>query len=502
MKKCELCNKEFKNIKGLSSHIFWMHKEISKEDYYKKYLMVESSNRGFCLFCGKKCKFVGFDVGYLKYCSTMCSNSSEETKIKSKNTCMMKFGFNYASSSKIFRESVKNTCMKKYGVDNISKNGDIKKKKEITVFSNYGVNNPSQSKQISEFVRNKKLKMYYNRLIKSDRFKNMTIPLVDIGDYKGVKGFEYDFKCIKCNNVFKDNLDSGKIPRCPKCYPFSNTSSKSEKDLFEYIKNICFDAVEGDRKVLNGFELDIYIPSKNLAIEFDGLYWHSELNGKDRKYHLNKTISCEKKGIRLIHIFEDEWVNKEYIVKSIIDNKIDITPNKIFARKCDIRKVDKEESFNFLESNHIQGFIDGSFLGLYFKNKLVYILGYGTPRFNKKYSIEILRSCSELNTVVVGGLSKLVNCISDKSIITYVDRRFGDKKSYDKIGFKLNGVSEPSYYYIKGYKLSRYNRIQFQKHKLKSKLESYDPNLTEWQNMQLSGYDRIWDCGNFIYTKE
>ena len=99
----------------------------------------------------------------------------------------------------------------------------------------------------------------------------------------------------------------------------------------------------------------------------------------------------------------------------------------------------------------------------------------------------------------MGALSKLISHINSKSIISYVDLRYGTGKSYEKIGFKKLGQSKPNYFYTKNHKI-RENRLKYQKHKLELILEQYDPNLTEWQNMQLNQFDRIWDCGNLILT--
>jgi len=234
-----------------------------------------------------------------------------------------------------------------------------------------------------------------------------------------------------------------------------------------------------------------------MAIEFNGLFWHSELNGKNSNYHLNKTLECQEKGIQLIHIFEDEWIEKREIIKSIIKSKLNLITTKIPARKCIIQPVSNGEAFEFLDTNHLQGYISGTHIGLFFNDKLVSILTYGKSRFNQNYKLEILRFCNEIDTVVVGSLSKLINHINSDSIITYIDLRYGTGNSYKKIGFRQLYVSKPNYFYMKDY-LIRESRLKYQKHKLESILEQYDPNLTEWQNMQLNKYDRIWDCGNLV----
>ena len=125
---------------------------------------------------------------------------------------------------------------------------------------------------------------------------------------------------------------------------------------------------------------------------------------------------------------------------------------------------------------------------------------YGKPRYNKKYDIEILRFCNKLNTIVVGGLSKLTKVLKERgTIITYCDLRYSDGSSYTKSGYVQISQSKPGYYYLKNN--TRYSRINFQKYKLNNLLEHFDPHITEWENMQLNGYDRIWDCGNLVFHK-
>jgi len=127
------------------------------------------------------------------------------------------------------------------------------------------------------------------------------------------------------------------------------------------------------------------------------------------------------------------------------------------------------------------------------------MLTYGKSRFNKNYDYEILRFCNKINTSVVGGLSRLLKNANLKSVITYADLRYGTGKGYLNCGFQFSLMSSSSYYYLKDNQ--KFTRFQFQKHLLSEKLDIFDPTLTEWQNMQLNGYDRIWDCGTSIFVR-
>jgi len=449
---------------------------------------------------------------------------SSVVKQRREETCLQKYNVRYSAQCENTKKKIREIFQKNYKEGHPSKSKLIKEKKQLTFLKNFGVNNPFKSDIVKEKIRETCLKKYgvpysskseiikkkikfqskitfFNKLINSNRLKSLITPNFTIEHYSKVTQ-KYSWTCLKCNTIFEDDLDNGKIPRCPKCFPPLAGTSKSEQELLEFIKSLDVEVIQHDRSILNGKELDIFIPSHKLAIELNGLYWHSEIGGNTSyDYHLNKTLQCQKKGIQLIHIFEDEWSFTQNIIKSIIKSKLELIKNRMFARKCIIQPVDYNLAFNFLESNHLQGFINGTHLGLYFNNELVSILTYGKSRFNHKYEIEIYRFCNKINTVVMGALSKLISHINSKSIISYVDLRYGNGKSYEKIGFKKLGQSKPNYFYMKNY-LNREYRLNYQKYKLKSKLKIFDENLTEWQNMQLNQYDRIWDCGNLIYTLE
>lgn len=165
-----------------------------------------------------------------------------------------------------------------------------------------------------------------------------------------------------------------------------------------------------------------------------------------------------------------------------------------------------------MEKNHIQGKCGSSIrLGLFHGNKLVSVMTFGELRKSLGHSTidnyyELIRYCSDLNCQVIGGASKLLshfikNNENVKKIITYADKRFSsiDNNIYQKLNFKHIGDSVPSYWYFKLGEIVRHHRYKFAKHKLRDRLKSFDSNLTEWQNMQMNGYDRIWDCGNLKY---
>ena len=181
----------------------------------------------------------------------------------------------------------------------------------------------------------------------------------------GVSDFE--FECLKCGRRFYSDWDNGK-PRkkCPYCQ-FNGGISGVENEILVFVSSIYGGKIKtNDRSVISPLELDEYIEEKKLAIELDGLYWHNDDVKPDYRYHLNKTELCEKVGIRLIHIFDSEWLNKKEIVKSRLKDVLGVFDKTVFARKCKVCEVDSETSRKFQDTNHIQGAVGASVhLGLY-----------------------------------------------------------------------------------------------------------------------------------------
>ena len=441
-----------------------------------------------CKECNSSATFISFVDGYRLYCSSKCSTNSKDVQNKIINSNLKKYGTEWGFQN----EDIKKKCIKsvvdKFGVDNISKVKEVQIKKGI---------------KISECRKEK----YILKLLKTKYFRDM-VEFVDVNGYNGVHS-EYEFKCKICNNIFMSNLVHN-FPICRICNPM-NSISMAERQVSLFIKeNYDGRIIENDRKILNGKEIDVFLPDLNLGFEYDGLLFHSEHFGElNKNYHLNKTELAKSKGIKLIHIFEDEWSHKN----SIIKNKILYLLGKkketyIHARKCDIRLISKDIKRDFLNAYHIQG-DDKSKLcfGAYYNDKLVSIVTFGNPRIslgnktidNKEF--ELVRFCS--NKIIPGILSRFIKKFKSEydvdKIITYADYRIGDGLVYIKNGFSFIGKTTPNYWYIQKNKNNRIHRFAYRKSIQSKKLKDFDSNITEWQNMINNGFDRIWDCGSLKY---
>lgn len=280
----------------------------------------------------------------------------------------------------------------------------------------------------------------------------------------------------------------------------TKSRSIAEDELSDFIKSFGVHVDINRRDIIPPKELDIYVPTHNLAIEYDGIFWHSSCSLHTDKEistaHISKTNLCEEQGIHLLHIFEDEWKNpiKQEIWKSVIAHKLGKS-KKLYARKCELRDVDKHTANEFCARNHLQGAQGHSFaLGLFYNDELVQVATFGTPRYDKSREFELIRLCSKLNTCVVGGASKL---LKGKSFVSYANRRWSFGNVYDSVGLEKVRVTPPNYFYIVDGQLK--HRSGYMKHVLHKKLEVFDSSKSEYENCYANGLRRIWDCGNILY---
>ena len=286
--------------------------------------------------------------------------------------------------------------------------------------------------------------------------------------------------------------------------------SKDELEIMEFIKNHGIEC-GCDRRILNGKEIDIFVPSMNIGIEYNGNMWHTEVFGKkNRYYHLSKLEECLKKGVKLVSIFEDEYNNHKEIVLSKIEHMLGVAYNKpkIYGRNCTIKKCLIYESKNFLIINHIQGFADATVhLGAYHNNSLMGVMSFKC--INGIDEWELVRFATDINYICCGIGGKLFRHFIDNYdfsfIKSFADRRWTvdkDDNLYTKLGFKLDGITKPDYRYYNPSidRYMRFHKFAFRKSSLLKKHPELDPNMTEWEMARSLGYDRIWDCGLYRYV--
>jgi len=443
---------------------------------------------------------------------------SSEIKEKLKQTNLKKYNTEYANQSKIVKEKTKQTNFKKYGVECFSKTKEYKEKTKQTNLKKFNVEYPTQSKEIQEKTKQTNLKRYgVKNYSQSKQYKeNNKIKWIQIqknrfNDYD-IISFNYDkreltFKCDKCNNEYTVNWkfayyrNKANQNICVYCNPI-NSYSNFHNEICYFLDKLNIKYVKNDRSIISPLELDIYIPEYDLAIETNGVYWHSELF-KDKFYHQNKLNLAKDKNIRLIQIWEDDW----YLKHDIIKRRLKIIFNKekvLYARKCQIKELTNNEYKEFLNEYHLQGYIATKVkLGLYYNNELVSVIGFGNLRKNmnqqsKENEYELYRFAEKYH--IVGGLSKLfkhfIKQYNPTKIITYQDLDWGYSNLYEKLGFKLEKITNPGYFYSKNG--IRENRFKYRKDQLIK--EGFDINKTEHEIMLERGYYKIYNSGNIKWN--
>ena len=490
---CNICNNNFTGHNSLLYHVKKEH-ILSTQEYYDLVY-----NAGLCKTCGKPTRFINFKAGYKQYCSAKCAANSSETIRKREETNLKKYGCkNISQNTEIkqrkvntymqhvneTKEKIKQTNRQRYGCDWVTQSNNFKEKAAATCIEKYNVDNYAKTDTYKEKLRNKSEQNIQYMI------DNGYIPLVEINSKYGTGWAQQNHDKV---TIYKNKgyIHKSLIPEIEQYS--SRVNSKFQQEVFDFIG--MDNTIQNTRKIIAPYELDIYSPDLKLAIECDGLYWHAN---NDSKYHLMKTEMCNKLGIRLIHITDWQWHNQQDIIKSILNAALNRYETKIYARKCIIKNVSNKDTKEFLKNNHIQGSVNASTnIGLYYNDELIQLITLGKSRY-KKDEYELYRMCTKLNTQVIGGFTRLLAQIN-KPIVSYVDRSLFTGEGYEKTGWTKLYTTPPSYaYYKQNIKL---NRTQTQKHKLQSLLSTFDPNLSEKQNMINNNWSIMYDCGTIKFMK-
>lgn len=445
-------------------------------------------------------------------------------KIRFKSTCIERYGVDNPMKFDAVKDSLKSSLIEKYGVDHFSKTDEYKIKYRETCLEKYDTVNTFQvydfKEKSKETLINRYGKEHYSmtdsfkkrykksrNLFTTDTYvKNLNMINYSILKYTDDMFSIYHSVCEKEFNIGRKLLYSRnkqEVEYCIFCNPIDAQQSHLEREITEFIKSFNIDVIENSRSIINS-EIDIFLPKFKIAFEINGVYWHNEIF-KDKSYHINKTNECIKSGIQLIHIWEDDWKNKKDIAKSMILNKINKIEDRIYARKCIIKKINDISIIRkFLNENHIQGYSPSMYkYGLFLNNELVSLMTFGWRKTNSKREFELIRFCNKINTNVIGSASKLFNFaltnIDVNEIISYCDISQFDGNVYNMLKFKCTHTTGPNYWWVVDEK--RRHRYVFSKSKLVK--DGFDPNKTEVQIMNENGYFRIFGCGHqkWVYTK-
>jgi len=533
---------------------------VPYQEYYNQFL--KADEEGKCIECGAPTQYQNFQYGYARFCSHACSVNNPDVVIRRSNNTrkalMQKYGVsnashipgwkdkvaatnlrrygaenyvnpakakqtqyerygNYYVNTDAYKHSVRRTSLKKYGVEHFTQSTEVKEKQYSTNLHRYGVEKVLSLVGKEKTGVTNKIKRLHSFIKKYAEVNNLSVDLPHEKEFiSNTKNRVFNTTCLTCNTSFLGNWRSAAIPvKCKQCNKPSWVS-KWEREVSDYIKSLTtYMVVNNHREYENNtlHELDIYIPELRLGIECNGVYWHGELNGgKPKYYHVNKTKYYQSRSIRVIQMWDFEWNTKQEIVKSRIRNLLGISPTKVFARKLTPKVITSKEARQFFDEVHLGGFLPAKYhIGLLDAQGTI-ISAMSVSNKGRlgisAHQAELLRFASKLDYVVVGGLSKLMKFLlnvvapelSKQPIVSYADKRWSWSINcgYTHAGFKFIRTTEPSYWYVKSGKI--YHRTLFMKHLLPKKLTMFDSELTEFENMTLNKYDRIWDCGELVYV--
>ena len=519
----------------------------------KLYNYIHHSPKHICPVCGRSTPFRNIIYGYSEYCSVKCSYSGESRISKARETCIKKYGVSNPSQVDSIKEKKKQTIEdhyggfgfaskhisdksyktieQKYGVSNPSQADSIKEKKKQTTLKHYGVDSILKLPGVRRAAKEAIIKKYgVDSVFKLEDYQrctheNLKSKMIEV--HEDLIGYDCDGNwIIKCNHpecskcsekcfhikqvMYHDRLRNGS-ELCTKLLEPGQSNQGTTIELFvrsildehhiTYETNV--------RNIIPPKELDIYIPEHKIAIECNGIYWHSD---KDNKYHRNKWGECQAKGIQLITIWED-WVHRvPDIVRSLILSKLGIYKERIGARRCDVREINGLTANKFLNHNHIQGGTRASVhLGLYYNDSL-----YGVMTFSHKSKLsgskninssewELSRFCTKCNTQIVGGAEKLLKYFirhyHPLVISSFSSNDISNGNLYKKLGFTSDLKLNESYWYVDSKTYNRYHRSSFTKNNIiKKGLAPNKDNWTESEAMSSTQYLKIYDTGTIKWT--
>lgn len=378
---------------------------------------------------------------------------TEEGKRRQREINQRKFGVDYYFQTEEYKEKSVKTNMERYGVDNHAKLHFSEKQRNILfnkenfitfIESHENKNTPKLAKELG--IGNTTFRRYINK---------------------------YDL------------TDS---------YNWQGETSQGELELQDYIKSIGLKFTEHRRSIIYPYELDLFFKRFNIAIEFNGTYWHADWK-KPINYHSMKSQMCEEKGIRLIHIFEYEWeFNKEKIKNYLKDLFCPKTLKTV--KNTFVKETSYKEAYSFIEENDLENFNNFDIaVGLY--NEEDNLISIITFLKKEESSWQIINITTKFGYQIKDNYKKILTFFENKYmpniINTFCDRCKYSKELYENLGFSLQEITEPDYVWVNTYKRKVF--------KSDSKIDILPKGFDEDKFMRDSNYFKIYDSGKFSFKK-
>ena len=457
--------------------------------------------------------------------------NSDEVKEKTKNTNLERYGVENPSQSMEIKEKIIESNRERFGCDFPLQSDEIKNRQKDTLLERYGVDNPMKFKKFQDKARESNRERYgVDNVMQSEEFstksrdnRNESIAEDDGNNYLLINTLRGD--------DFWNRIKQQEVPLTSICEEFglnygSTTSAllkpefkdryyelyhfpkqQEQRRLKNIIESWGIDVEYNNRSVISPLEIDLYIPELKLGIEYNGSVWHSEMRlDRDlaRTKHVNKTKTARDKGIRIIHIFEHRWKEREKQYLNFIRASLGLNENKVMARKC---KISHNPCREFFEENHIQGYGRRTikYFNLIFNNEIVASITASTHHRNSnKDTIVLNRLCFADNLTVIGGASRLFKAFRNwakeegyKKIISWSDNCWTQGEIYKTLEFDLDSESRPDYFYYDSTR--RTYRSKQSQRKSATKCPS-DTTERDWCLKR--GLFMIWDAGKrrWIYN--
>lgn len=429
--------------------------------------------------CGRQTTFnKNWTDGYRPFCSSACSLRSDRTKGKRKETTIKKYGVDNIAKSDATKARTRETNLERYGHASTAQSEKVKDKQRSTTKERWGVDHYFQTEDFKSKMKRHYLEKWgVDHQSKAsevqDRIRQTCLERYEVSSY----------------------LQTPHARESIRNY----NKSRPGRSIAEWIRELGFEVLESST-VIYPLTVDIFVPGRRLAIEYNGLYWHNERN-KDKTYHSTKTERCREAGIDLIHVWEDDWKNKTEIVKSIIKNRLGVPGTKVAARKCMLVRPSSRQVADFLNANHIQGHSRyGEAYGLEHEGGLVAVMTFGWRSINGKREYELLRYAGKVHHTVTGGASRLLKAFLKETSVaelkSYADRSMFTGGMYERLGFTLDGHTATNYWWI----VNGVRRHRFAYNKQRLVRQGHPRHMTEVEIMHGLGHYRVFGCGQSRYV--
>lgn len=457
-----------------------------------------------CRTCRSPTTFLGASKGYSLYCGNRCRGqdaaAQRDLVVKRRQTMLDRYGATATLSSPTLSTKVKATMLERHGTTSGGQAGAAKR--AATNQQRYGGPAPASSPAVARKAGQSRRQAALQHHLQEAVSLGFTLT----GAWTSFDD-EATWACPKGHTFQHRWSTAQRPPVCRTCTPLVKGTSQPERDLQDWLVAEGHQVRRNHRLRVDGvtMELDAYLPDLHAAVEFHGLFWHSEAAGTSPTYHLDRLDRCASAGIRLIQVLEHEWEQRRPAVHSVLRAKLGKVPRTLHARRLEVAELDATTRQLFFDATHLAGDARATrTFALRHNEEVVVAASFAPQRYGRdKTVMELIRFAAALDTRVVGGLSRLVTAaqraMGFKVLRTFCDRRWSDGHGYLAAGFTRTGTTQPSYWYFTLRPTVVYHRSRFQRRRLEALLPG--STGTEWQLAQELGLNRIWDCGHLTFQR-